>query len=725
MLISGGNPVAIAPQALAETTPFLSTGYWYGEDGLNLLQQHAAYSTIYRKQLWVATAVDKVSTATARLTMRVWDSSDPKGKQLDTGSAYARLIANPCPILSPFEFWRWVTSILEIYGEAYVLKVRDDDGNVRQLLPMHPTRTAVRRNPDGEVEYIFTVGVASAGILKVSDSEVIPFKLFNADNVMRGLSRLEALNETLLGEDALRRAEASWWKRGARPALALSTDKKLSDTAAVRLRNKWDALHAGADKFGGTVVLEEGMTALPLQLSAEEMAYIETRKLNRGEVCSRYDIPPPVLQILDNATFSNITEQMRSLYRETMAPRNEFLESILDFYLRPEFYVDPDHRATFSMDEVMRGNFEDRASAVSMLVSNFVMTPDEGRGYFDLSQRGGVADELFGNAAFVPLGQGGQQAIPPGTTAPLSPTLDLTPKPTAPAVSQPSVTQPAAKPATPQLTTRSLMGRFGTTMKYGNAAALKAKVQAEHQKAISDHFAAMKIAALGKTTKAVATVGQPNPAVPSGDSGDTANQTVTNPDIEPDTGPPPVPQSPVDWNDALASTLVTLSVAGAVAAGTQVATKLLGTATKYDAATLLPWIHKNGEMSANRINAFVIGRVQDAVDAEGKDAPVEAQRKAAGAVYDWAAMGYSDQVATSRTTSVMGLAGMDAAKTNGATHKQWTTGKNPRDTHAAVGGETVGIDERFSNGMNAPGDPAGGPAETANCNCDMEFIKGA
>lgn len=719
MLISGGNPVAIAPQALAETTPYLSTGYWYGEDGLNLLQQHAAYSAIYRKQLWVATAVDKVSTATARLTMRVWDSSDPKGKKLDAGSAYARLIANPCPILSPFEFWRWVTSILEIYGEAYVLKVRDDDGNVRQLLPMHPTRTAVRRNPDGEIEYIFTVGVASAGILKVADSEVIPFKLFNADNVMRGLSRLQALNETLLGEDALRRAEASWWKRGARPALALATDKKLSDAAAVRLRNKWDALHAGADKFGGTVVLEEGMTALPLQLSAEEMAYIETRKLNRGEVCSRYDIPPPVLQILDNATFSNITEQMRSLYRETMSPRNEFLESVMDFYLRPEFYVDPDHRAVFSMDEVMRGNFEDRASAVSMLVSNFIMTPDEGRGYFDLSQRGGVADELFGNAAFVPLGEGGQQAATSTTVSP-SPTMDLTPKPTSPAVSQPAVTQPAAKPAVPQLTTRSLMGRFGTTMKYGSAVALKAKIQAEHQKAISEHFTAMKNAALWvASTKAAA------PQPPSGDTLSGSTQTITNPDLDTQTGPPPVPQSPVDWNDALASTLVTLSTAGAVAAGTQVATKLLGTATKYDAATLLPWIQKNGSLSANRINGYVTGKVQAAVDAEGKDAPVEAVRTAVGAVYDWAAMGYADQVATSRTTSVVGLAGMDAAKSNGATHKQWVTGENPRDTHEGVSDETVGIDERFSNGMNAPGDPAGGPAETVNCNCDMEFIKGA
>ena len=34
-----------------------------------------------------------------------------------------------------------------------------------------------------------------------------------------------------------------------------------------------------------------------------------------------FDVPPPVVHILDHATFSNITEQMRSMYRDTMTPR--------------------------------------------------------------------------------------------------------------------------------------------------------------------------------------------------------------------------------------------------------------------------------------------------------------------------------------------------------------------------------------------------------------------
>jgi HK97 family phage portal protein len=103
------------------------------------------------------------------------------------------------------------------------------------------------------------------------------------------------------------------------------------------------------------------MTPQKLSLSAEEAQYIETRKLNREEVCAVYDVPPPVVHILDRATFSNITEQMRSMYRDTMAPRLGLYESVLDTQLRPDFDPRGDLYAEFLMDEVLRGSFEQRA----------------------------------------------------------------------------------------------------------------------------------------------------------------------------------------------------------------------------------------------------------------------------------------------------------------------------------------------------------------------------
>jgi len=38
-----------------------------------------------------------------------------------------------------------------------------------------------------------------------------------------------------------------------------------------------------------------------------------------------------------------------------------------------------------------------------------------------------------------------------------------------------------------------------------------------------------------------------------------------------------------------------------------------------------------------------------------------------------------------------------------------------------MAGETVPLGELFSNGMDGPGDPAGGADEVAGCTCDLMF----
>ena len=68
---------------------------------------------------------------------------------------------------------------------------------------------------------------------------------------------------------------------------------------------------------------------------------------------------------------------------------------------------------------------------------------------------------------------------------------------------------------------------------------------------------------------------------------------------------------------------------------------------------------------------------------------------------------------------------MDAchkAKEKGAdVVKQWdaTLDSSTRESHAAVDGEIRELDEKFSNGLMYPGDPAGGAAEVVNCRCAL------
>ena len=353
----------------------------------------SAYAGIYSRQLWVYVVVSKRARATARLPLPVYERDDLNRPRADE-HPMARLLAAPNPALSGFNLWLWTSSTFDIYGHTFWFKRRDSSGVVRELYPLHPS-SMTRENG----LWTFDNGNRKARMEDIPDRDLVHFRGFHPDSLVHGLSPLEPLRATLENEWSARTATSSFWKRGARPGMALVHKGQLSAPAQERLKAQVDNITAGADKTGVTVVLEEGMEPKPMTLTAEEAQYIETRKLNREEVCAAYDVPPPVVHILDRATFSNITEQMRSMYRDTMAPHLRGFESTIETDLRRVEWASDEVYAEFLMDEVLRGDFETRQEALNKASH---MTIAEKRKVENLPFIEGT-DRIFLNTATLPL----------------------------------------------------------------------------------------------------------------------------------------------------------------------------------------------------------------------------------------------------------------------------------------------------------------------------------
>lgn len=425
MLISNGLPVLKTPTF--PFTPATTSDWWY-EYERN--QAFSAYGSLYKRQLWVYVVVAKRARGVARLPLKVYlrdDMSRPDARD----HPYARLLRNPNPAISPFRFWEWTSSTYDVFGEAFWLKRRDADGVPFQLVPLHPTCMTLR---DGAWDF----DNGKSRIEGISTDDVVHFKTYHPGSSERGLSPLEPLRDTLENEGNARLATSSFWRNGARPGVALSHPGNLSAAAAARLKQQWNDIAGGSGKTGSTVILEEGMEPKVLTLSAEEAQYIETRKLNREEVCGAYDVPPPVVHILDRATFSNITEQMRSMYRDTMAPLLKGFESDMETQLRAPDFGD-DVYAEFLLDEVLRGDFEARAEAYAKAQH---MTVAEKRRAENLPFIPGT-DVLLVNTTFAPLDS---------LLAPDPPTPSAAPNSDSPRMIGPSAVESAA--------TRSVMGRL-------------------------------------------------------------------------------------------------------------------------------------------------------------------------------------------------------------------------------------------------------------------------
>lgn len=413
-LLSGGLLIptkaeeASDPSVLSDEYPQnIQYRYFGNEGGLQLGKSFATYNQIYRRHDIVMTLVSKLAYAFSRIQLGAYRNGTGSDRSDASDTPLGRLLRKPNRKQSPEFFWRWCESTFETYGEVIIVKVRPSPGAPPiEIWPMHPANVLTQRDKDGMLWYMVYLGHPANGapILAYPEHDVIHVKMYNPDNQVRGLSRLEGLRSALVGDTAIQDSQASFWSNGARPSVILTAPGEMSDDAFNRLKASWNTTHAGTGSWGKTAILESGVTAQMLPLNANELQMIESLKMTRERGCSLYDVPPPVVQILDHATFSNITEQMRSMYRDTMAPRFAMWQSDLNTQLVADFDPTGDLYVQYNMDDVLQGDPETRMISDARAVQAGIKQPAEVRTAMNLPDAGPATHQLYANAAMIPLG---------------------------------------------------------------------------------------------------------------------------------------------------------------------------------------------------------------------------------------------------------------------------------------------------------------------------------
>lgn len=167
------------------------------------------------------------------------------------------------------------------------------------------------------------------------------------------------------------------------------------------------------------------------------------------------------------------------------------------------------------------------------------------------------------------------------------------------------------------------------------------------------------------------------------------------------------------WNGELSADLLKVSHTLADILGKSEADRL-GFPDGYDADRTVNFLRAVTERQAKDINATTRAQVDAALAGDAPPADV----------FDTAAGSRAAGIAVGLASFVAGFASIEAARhiadaEGVAPTKTWITGANPRPEHAAVNGETVGIDDTFSNGMEWPGE--GGDLNDVGCNCSVEI----
>ena len=264
------------------------------------------------------------------------------------------LLARPNPRQDGASLLEAASSYLLLSGNAYFEAVGIDGEatpNVRELYALRPDRMKVVPGPDGWPQgYEYTVNGATVRFAQTPGSSpgvtnyvppILQLTLFNPLDDYYGLSPLEAAAVAVDTHNAAAKWNKALLDNAARPSGALVYDGPegavMSDAQFERLKKELADQYQGTGNAGRPLLLEGGLDWKAMSLSPKDMDFMEAKHSAAREIALAFGVPPMLLAIPGDNTYSNYQEANRMFWRQTVLPLGNRIGSALAQWLTPAF----------------------------------------------------------------------------------------------------------------------------------------------------------------------------------------------------------------------------------------------------------------------------------------------------------------------------------------------------------------------------------------------------
>jgi HK97 family phage portal protein len=253
-----------------------------------------------------------------------------------------KLLTRPNPFYAGAEFFENIYAYKLISGNAFIEAVGKDAVAPRELHILRPDRVNIISDGSGNViGYKYKVKNLEKlyPLNKITgQTKVLHIKNFHPLDDFRGLSSVEAAAFSIDQHNQAAAWNKSLLENAARPSGALILKgHNISDDQYVRLKHQVDEIFAGAKAAGRPMLLEGGLEWKEMGLSPRDMDFIEAKNSAARDIALSFGVPPQLLGIPGDNTYSNMQEARLALWEETIIPLLDNLTDSLNHWLSPMF----------------------------------------------------------------------------------------------------------------------------------------------------------------------------------------------------------------------------------------------------------------------------------------------------------------------------------------------------------------------------------------------------
>lgn len=360
-----------------------SAPFWFGKsisgktvNEFSAMQNSAVYG-----------CVRILSESIAALPCHVYKYNDEGGKSRATDHPLYYLLHDaPNPEMTSFNFRESLMTHLLLWGNHYSL-IDCDRRGVSGLTPLFPNRMSVERDDTGKIIYRYTPSAGetsqfpNSGQITLPRERILHIPALGFDGLI-GYSPIAMARNAIGVALACEEFGAKFFENDARPSGILMHPGTIRNPE--KLRDSWQSAFSGAN-HGKTAVLEEGVKYETISIPPDDAQFLDTRKFQIAEIARIFRVPLHLLNDLDRATFSNITQLSLEFVMYTLTPwlvrlEQNFNKALFAPHERGKFFV------KFSVDGLLRGDYETRTKGYQTALQSGWLSVNEVRELEDLNR---------------------------------------------------------------------------------------------------------------------------------------------------------------------------------------------------------------------------------------------------------------------------------------------------------------------------------------------------
>lgn len=294
--------------------------------------------TAYKNEVWIYACVYLIATTIAGLPWRLYKEKSVKGiisKEEVDNPDVRKLFRKPNnndANSTWFSMIEWTVANLELIGNAFWL-LDEMYGSPKKPLSIQvllaPKMRVVPGITSGMMVDRYEYHTQDLKPKKFEKEEITHFKYMAVDNYHYGQG---SLSPALYSIDTIKEAQIAnlkIFKNGMMIDAFFKTDQKLTEATYTRMKKQLDAKYKGSPKSHQTGLLEQGLEYQAITGNMKELEFINGIKLSREDICAVHGVPPLLVGILDQASYSNYEQAIKIFMVFCILPKLARIEQVI------------------------------------------------------------------------------------------------------------------------------------------------------------------------------------------------------------------------------------------------------------------------------------------------------------------------------------------------------------------------------------------------------------